>query len=225
MKSLPKAILFDWDNTLVDTWPCIIKAMNTTLEYMGHRPWTPQESRQRIAKSLRDSFPELFGDRWIEARDVFYRTFGDLHIEMLRPLAGAETMLAELDDRGVYLGVVSNKTGKYLRAEADHLGWSRYFGKLVGAGDAARDKPAADPVHMALDGCGVVAGSDVWFVGDMLVDMQCGTDSGCGTVLLHPEPPGREAFPGCPPALVFSGCHDFIAHVRNLPVPNPAERC
>jgi phosphoglycolate phosphatase len=26
--SIPRAILFDWDNTLVDTWPLIHTAMN-----------------------------------------------------------------------------------------------------------------------------------------------------------------------------------------------------
>ena len=32
---LPQAALFDWDNTLVDTWPVIHEAMNTTLSAMG----------------------------------------------------------------------------------------------------------------------------------------------------------------------------------------------
>ena len=46
-------------------------------------------------------------------------------------------LLQALSDSGVYLGVVSNKTGRFLRAELAALGWDHYFGKLVGAGDAA----------------------------------------------------------------------------------------
>ena len=46
------------------------------------------------------------------------------------------------------------------------------------------DKPACDPVHLALEGSGVVAGEEVWFVGDTSVDMECAINSGCVPVLL-----------------------------------------
>lgn len=184
----PRAILFDWDNTLVDTWPCIGRAANLTLEAMGHQPWTEAELRVRIAGSLRDTFPAIYGDRWEEARDIFYRAFADVHLEMLQALPSAEELLRESAGAGLYLGVVSNKTGHYLRAEADHLGWTGLFGRLVGAQDAARDKPAADPVHLALQNSGVIAGPEVWFVGDAPIDMACGRGAGCSTVFVGPEP-------------------------------------
>jgi len=221
---MPRAILFDWDNTLVDTWPCIMRAINETLVTMGQAAWTEAECKARIARSLRDSFPELFGERWQEARDVFYAAFRAFHIEMLAPLPGAQALLSGLARQGVYLAVVSNKTGDFLRAEAAHLGWDRFFGALVGAGDAARDKPATDPVHLALDGSGLRAGDGVWFVGDNLVDMQCAAESGCLRVLLHPEPPDADHFGESRPHLTFAGCDDFAAHIRNLTVPIPGQR-
>jgi phosphoglycolate phosphatase len=33
--ALPKAVIFDWDNTLVDSWPVIHHALNETLEAYG----------------------------------------------------------------------------------------------------------------------------------------------------------------------------------------------
>ncbi|MEK9930797.1 MAG: HAD hydrolase-like protein, partial [Rhodospirillaceae bacterium] len=68
---LPRAILFDWDNTLVDTWGVIHDSMNVTLKHMGQNQWTIEETRKNVRKALREAFPELFGDRWEEARDVF----------------------------------------------------------------------------------------------------------------------------------------------------------
>ena len=56
----------------------------------------------------------------------------------------------------VWTAVVSNKTGRFLRAEAQHLGWGSLFQRLIGAGDAAFDKPDAAPVHMALEGSGLI---------------------------------------------------------------------
>ena len=85
---------------------------------------------------------------------------------------------------GLYLGVVSNKTGSYLRAEADHLGWTPLFGRLVGAQDAPRDKPAPEPIHLALSAGAVTAGPDVWFVGDAPIDVLCGRAAGCTTIIV-----------------------------------------
>ena len=67
----PRAILFDWDNTLVDTWPCISRATNITLEAMGLKPWTPEQIRTRVTGSLKDTFPSIYGDHWEEARDLY----------------------------------------------------------------------------------------------------------------------------------------------------------
>ena len=59
----PRAILFDWYNTLVYSWPVIHDALNVTLEAFGLEPWNMDKTRVRVRKSLRDSFPELFGDQ------------------------------------------------------------------------------------------------------------------------------------------------------------------
>ena len=59
-------------------------------------------------------------------------------------------MLRNLAGQGIYLGVVSNKTGDFLRREAERLGWTDLFGSMVGAGDAPLDKPACEPVRLAL---------------------------------------------------------------------------
>jgi phosphoglycolate phosphatase len=72
----PRAVLFDWDNTLVDNWATITEAFNATLTAMGHRPWTIEETRARVRASLRDSFPKLFGERWEEAKRIYIDTFG-----------------------------------------------------------------------------------------------------------------------------------------------------
>ncbi len=63
----PKAVLFDWDNTLIDSWPVIFEATNATLTEFGHDPWTLEEIKGRVRKSLRNAFPEYYGDRWQEA--------------------------------------------------------------------------------------------------------------------------------------------------------------
>lgn len=212
----PRALLFDWDSTLVDNWGSIEQALNATLIAMGHEPWTTEETRARVRESMRESFPRLFGERWPEARKIFYDSYLARHLEFLRPLPGAAEMLAELSAAGICLGVVSNKTGPVLRKEAASLGWDAHFRRLVGAGDAVRDKPDPAPVALALDGTGIGPGPEVWFVGDTALDMACAVNACCLPVLLAGEGLGRDDFSAAPPALQLENCMALSALVRRL---------
>ncbi|MEQ8357270.1 MAG: HAD hydrolase-like protein [Kiloniellaceae bacterium] len=206
----PKAILFDWDNTLVDSWVLIHHAMMAVFEAMGQRPWTLEEARQKVRKSARDTFPDLFGERADEATAIFYRTYESAHLEQLRELPGAGAMLRDIAATGqTLLGIVSNKQGRLLRLEAAAIGWDSYLGPLVGATDAVKDKPAPEVIDFALDGTGIAAGPEVWFVGDTDIDLLCARNSGCTPVLIRPEEPRAGEFDACPPAAHLPDCAAF----------------
>ncbi|HEV2678550.1 MAG TPA: HAD hydrolase-like protein [Aliidongia sp.] len=205
----PRALVFDWDNTLVDSWGTIHAALNTMFARMGHEPWTLDETQLKVRKSLRDAFPAMFGDRWEEARDLYLQAFEALHIERLSPLPDAEVLVQAIVARGHYLALVSNKTGRLLRDEVAALGWGHYFAKVIGAGDAVRDKPDRAPVDLALDGSGIAAGPAVWFVGDTGIDMACALNAGCVPILVHGPEGGLlrdEEFADATPARHFRDC-------------------
>ena len=44
----PQAILFDWDNTLVDTWLTIHEALNHVMAAMDKPLWSLAETRARV---------------------------------------------------------------------------------------------------------------------------------------------------------------------------------
>ena len=179
----PKAVLFDWDNTLVDTWPIIHAALATAFAHMGQEPWTIEQVRARVHKSMRDAFPQVFGEKWEEAAEVYQTAFRAIHLERLRVLDGAEDMLKELRGMGLYMAVVSNKKGVNLRRECDHLAWNGYFDAIIGSTDATHDKPHAAPVVMALEGSGLKPGPDIWFIGDSVIDLECAKNTDLTAVL------------------------------------------
>jgi len=196
----PRAVVFDWDNTLVDTWPVIHASFKATMEAMGQEPWTLEQTKDRVSKSLRDAFPELFGDRWEEARDIYYSAFERAHLASLVPLQNARDVLDHLQGRDVPMALVSNKTGRYLRLEVDHLAWGGYFQSVVGAGDAVRDKPDPESLLMALAPTGLQIGPDIWFVGDSRSDLELARNAGCTGILVHPDPErAKSAFSDCLP--------------------------
>ncbi|HEY6982919.1 HAD family hydrolase [Reyranella sp.] len=207
----PRAILFDWDNTLVNTWPTIVECYRDTFTALGLPPWTEQEVQERAHGSLRDVFPALFGERAGEAERVFYRTFHRIHLERLEPLPGAKVLLARACTIGCYVAVVSNKVGDNLRAEVAHLGWGRWISKAIGAKDARRDKPAPDPIYLALDGTGIAPDESVWMVGDTLADLKCAHAAGCLPVYFGGVEQISERLKEFPPRLHARNCHELAA--------------
>ncbi len=209
----PRAILFDWDGTLVDSWGAIHAALVGTQQAAGVAPWTLAETRERL-QSLRDHFPVLFGAAWREALADYRRRYYATHLEAIRPLDGAEALLIACADLGVPLGVVSSKLGDGLRREALHLGWRRHFGALVGSGDAPRDKPDAAPAHAALAALGVSPGADVWLVGDSTADLGCARNAGLGAVLVGDDPTALDAADAT--VRVVADCRALTAIVRRF---------
>jgi len=211
----PRAILFDWDNTLVDSWATIHEALNAVMAAMDKPLWSLRETKERVRLSLRESFPLHFGDRWEEARRIYLDVFRAIHLERLSALPGRDGLLRALKDEGIFLGVVSNKTGALLRQEAEQIGWLALFGSVVGAGDAVLDKPASAPVVLALGSSGIDAGETVWLVGDTGVDMECAYNSGCIPVLLGNAATEQE-FSRWAPRFVFPDGASLFHFVQGL---------
>jgi phosphoglycolate phosphatase len=84
------------------------------------------------------------------------------------------------------------------------------------------DKPAVEPVDLALAESGIPRGADVWFVGDTDIDMNCAINAGCLPVLLRREPVQAGEFDAYPPALHLRDCAGLAAQLHALGVlPSP----
>jgi phosphoglycolate phosphatase len=210
----PRALIFDWDNTLVETWGVIHAALNETLGAMGHPLWTLEETRSRVRASAREAFPAMFGERATEAMDIFYQAYEAGHLKALNPCPGADELLRDLAGTdSYYMAVLSNKKGALLREEAVHLGWNELFHKLIGANDAALDKPAKEAVTLVLEGSGLAPAEDIWLVGDTDIDMLCARRNGLHPVLLRPRAPEPGEFADAPPAMYFQDCRSLHARL------------
>lgn len=177
-KDKPKAILFDWDNTLVDSWEAIYKSLHITFETMGIPPWTIEEVKEKVSLSMRSYFPVIFGDNWNKASQIYLETFKKIHLELITPLENAEKSLKLIKSKNILSYVVSNKSHNLLTEEAENLKWEKYFSKIAGAGYAKNDKPSVDIVNAALEGSNLNLEKDtIWFIGDTISDMECAYNS------------------------------------------------
>lgn len=188
MLSKPHTILFDWDNTLVDTWGPIHTAMNKTLEHYHHPLWELEIFKLRSHQSSKNLFPEIFKDQWQEARSFFYEIFKENHLEQLKILPYAFELLTFLKNKKIPLGVISNKNRDFLKREVEHLGWQNFFQVVIGSGDTIQDKPHPEPILLALEKMDLSPSFDHWYVGDTITDWQAAHASGCQPVALWTDP-------------------------------------
>lgn len=213
---IPSAIIYDWDNTLADTWPVIVGAINATLKEMGHAEWSDSEARARIRKSLRDSFPELFGNEWTKARDIFYAYIKDNHLSALLPLEGADNLTKYCHQKDVPQFILSNKTQSLLSEEVAHLGWQDRFIKIVGADTAEHDKPHPAAISYTLNGSGLTPSKDIWFVGDTSIDMECAHLSHLLPVAVRPFTEEDQEFNDWTPALHFESPEQLMVYIQDI---------
>ncbi|MDD3029352.1 MAG: HAD family hydrolase [Alphaproteobacteria bacterium] len=183
--ALPSGVIFDWDNTLVDSWAAIAEAINYVRGKYGLTLWDRRFIQQHCTRSARESFPEWFGDLWQDAWDDYYTYFDKVRSQMgITEAYGATPLLAWLKEKAIPSVVVSNKSGHYLRLEAEQMGWKDYFEALVGAHDAPYDKPHRAHADQALLSAGLEGGPDIWFVGDTEADVACARNAACTPVLV-----------------------------------------
>jgi putative hydrolase of the HAD superfamily len=101
-----------------------------------------------------------------EVELAFWRT-----TSRMSPEPGIGRALAQLAERGLLLGLISNSmfSGTVLRWELDRHGLGRYFPLLLSSADYGLRKPHPSLFHTAVARLGVPAAS-AWFVGDDLAN-------------------------------------------------------
>jgi phosphoglycolate phosphatase len=212
----PAILIWDWDNTLIDGWAGITAALNVVFAAFGHPPWTVQETRERARLSMRESFTALFGADAPRAIARFREAHEADHLRHLAVMPGADLALAA--GAAWPQAVVSNKDGDALRREVEHLGWRGTFRAVVGAGDAAADKPHPAPIWHALRAIGAESGPNVWYVGDTMIDMRAARAAGCTAILVGDaaHEGGIDAMRerGAAPDLHFEDAHALAARLR-----------
>jgi phosphoglycolate phosphatase len=183
-KLIPQAVIFDWDNTLVDTWPLIQRAIDDTMVKMGREPWGLEKVKNNVHNSMRESFPAIFGNQWQDAGEIYRQHYHSNNLTSLAFLPGAIELLNKLEQMKIMQLIISNKIGNTLRKEVDFLGIKDKFFAVIGSQDALADKPSKEPVDLALEGSDLDPKNDlIWFIGDSIVDLECAHNSSCQPVL------------------------------------------
>lgn len=187
---MSKVILWDWDNTLADTFGAIFAAQNDARVQYGMTPWTKEESKAAMNTSGRNLIKDVFGaDKAAEVRAYFLSRYAE-HADALELKAGAKEILKTAKELGFVNILASNKAGPILRNEVSVMGVADYFDRLIGAEEAEEDKPSKIFTDTALAG---IEADMIISIGDGKADIQMAHNYAGGIgILVWTNPNGGE---------------------------------
>ena len=183
-----KAILFDYDDTLVDSFQARIDAAKRAVEgVLDPRVDIERIMREWAGRPQMEIWQDLVGDvRKAEAMmDEYRRWYWRESPKIVRLFPGARAMLDEIKAMGLALGIVTSKArmmqgedGPYgAVVEMERLGLDGVFDVVVGWEDVQESKPAPGPILFALKKLGLHAG-DALMVGDSHNDVKAAKMAG-----------------------------------------------
>ena len=189
-----KAVLFDLDDTLTDSYRARLLALQVVLRDAG----ISSPSAEEVLKSYDGSpFEPIINKIGIEhgvERDLFAEYLRGLYSRrpgLITLYLGVRPVLQRLYAQGTKPGVITSKfrqvdmAGRNAGASQDlhELGISELFATVVGWEDTTNHKPHPEPVHLALANLSV-SPQDSIVVGDSPADIEAGRAAGCRTCLV-----------------------------------------
>jgi len=203
-----RAVLFDWDGTLVDSADRTFRCYVQVFAVHGirfdreafERTYSPDWYRTYEGVGLpREAWADADA-RWVAC----YET------ETSRLVDGARDGLERLARAGRLLGVVSSGDASRVRSEMAALGVASLFATAVCGGETARRKPHPEPLLAAL-GKLAVSPAECAYVGDSPEDVAMARAAGAMAVGIPGGFPNREALMASSPDLLVPSLDAAVA--------------
>lgn len=181
-----KAILFDFDGTLVDSDPAHLVAFNEVLAPYGCSLTAQQYATTVVGRANVTIFGNLFPDaplaelEWLgEEKERAYLRRADL----VALHDGAIEVLTELRAQGLQLALVTNAPRMVIDDVAVRLGLLEYFDATITIDDVTHGKPHPEPYLQALAQLGVSANQAI-VVEDSAPGLRAAQAAGMDVLLL-----------------------------------------
>ncbi len=177
-----KAILWDLDDTLLNTLPARMKALEHAYEKcLGQRTDPMALWRSTRGGTLEDLGKRLLGADFLKFtacyREHYYGSFREI-----RAFEGVEDVLHDAHAAGWPMAVVTSKVSWGAIEELGQVDLLKYFAAVIGFDDTEQHKPDPEPIFEALERLLVDEPADAMFIGDSPADIFAARNAGCASV-------------------------------------------
>ena len=170
------AVLFDLDGTFADTAPDLGEALNHVRALRDLAPLPLEVIRPQASHGSRGLLKLGLGIEpgapdYEPLREAFLQHYQAHLCDRSKVFPGISALVAELDQRDMPWGIVTNKPHRYTVPLVEKLGYATRAACLVSGDTCAEAKPHPAPLLYAAELMGVAA-SRCLYLGDDLRDMQ-----------------------------------------------------
>lgn len=182
----PAAVFFDLDGTLADTARDLAEPVNAMRVERGLTPMPLEALRPFASMGARGLLGAGLGvtpdqTDYEALRLDFLARYERAICVHTRLFEGMDTVVAELERRGIVWGVVSNKVERYVRPILAALGMLERSATVIGGDTTAHAKPHPEPLRHAARLTGLDPARCV-YVGDDRRDVEAGRAAGMRTI-------------------------------------------
>ena len=208
-----RAVLFDWDGTLVDSAEASFRCYQRLFGSFGltyeredfARTYSPDWYRTYEALGLAR-------ERWPEADARWLALYAGEKSELI---PGAVQALKDLRRAGVLAGIVTSGSRSRVEPEVAALGLAGMFEARVFCEDCEGRKPDPEPLRLALGRLGV-SPAEAAYVGDSPEDVEMARAAGVFSVAIAGGFPNREALARAAPDLSAASLGEAIEELLRL---------
>lgn len=195
-----RAVLFDWDGTLLDSFPASYRASIAVLRHYGIDV-DRKTFLETYSPNWYDSYERLGVGReeWDNADRMWRETYRK-QTSSLFPFA--EKLLDDLRGQGLTLGIVTSGDRDRVSREIASFELQSSFEVVVCFEDTVEKKPHPAPLEHALETLAMPAG-EIIYVGDRPEDIEMGQAVGAFTVGVESDYGPRSVLEQATPDLIL----------------------
>ena len=168
--SLSKAIIFDFDGTLVDSEITIYQCFQSITNYLAPER-VDYAKNILIGPPLRDTASEILGPNHQSQLDEFVKLFIKMHdehaIKNTQPYPGVIETLKKLSSKGVSMAVATNKRYVPTIKLINHFNWQKYFASIECSDSQSQIRNKDEMIQKILKNNNFI---EAFFVGDTVND-------------------------------------------------------
>ncbi len=183
-KNMIKAIFFDFDGTIADTAPGIVRTMEETFRVMNLPIPAEEDMRATIGLPLSRALQilnDLSDEQAEEAATTYRKLFPTYEAKFVNIFPDITEILQWLENKGIKMSIVTSRGADSLELIMRPRGIADFFEYRITNDDNLTPKPAPDMVLTLLERSGLQA-DEVLVVGDTTFDIGMGNNAGCRTI-------------------------------------------
>jgi len=210
-----KALLFDFDGTLLNTNELIIRTFMHVLNDRFPGQYSPQDCIKFIGPSLKETFEQIAPNEVDELIAKYRQWNHAYHDQYVKEFDGVNETLEQLKRQGHKLAIVSTKKKETIERGLKLMNAEHYFEFWIGLEDVSKVKPDPEPVLLALDRLKMPK-EEALMIGDNYHDILAGKNAGVKTAGVAWSIKGEDYLRQFQPDYMLHHISDLLTIVKGL---------